>query len=97
VAVVKTPGTNRSFQYRVATAGTTTATNATAGTANWVRLTRNGDSFTAFHSVDGTTWTQVGTAQTITMGTSVRIGLCVTSHNTAALSTAVFDNVTVTP
>jgi hypothetical protein len=96
-AMLATPTGNRPFQYRVATGGTTASANLASSSAVWLRLTRSGNTFTAFHSPNGTTWTQVGAAQTITMGTDVRIGLCVTSHNTAALGTAVFDNITITP
>jgi hypothetical protein len=63
----------------------------------WVRVVRSGNSFTAYHSPDAAAWTQVGAAQTIPMGTSVYVGLCVTSHNITELNTSTFDSVTVTP
>ena len=65
-----------------------------AGTA-WLKLTRTGNTVTSFASTDGQSWSQVGTA-TVALGAAAQIGLFVTSHNGAQLSTATFDNVSVT-
>jgi predicted phage tail protein len=59
----------------------------------WVRLVRNGNTFTGYRSPNGTTWTQQGTT-TISMGSTVYVGLALTSHNSASLCASVFDNVT---
>ena len=61
-----------------------------------MKVTRVGNVFTGYASPNGTTWTQIG-QQTITMTTGVSIGLAVTSHNDATLTTATFQNVTATP
>jgi len=63
---------------------------------NWVRITRCGTLFTTYASADGTTWTQIGQA-TVTMGSTINIGLAVTARDNAQASTATFDNVAVTP
>ena len=60
----------------------------------WVRLVRRGDTFTAFVSVDGSSWTLVGT-DTIPMGQDVYAGLAVTSHAATAAARGVFENVSV--
>ena len=60
----------------------------------WVKLQRNGNLFSAYESADGVTWTLVGT-DSITMGTTVFVGLAVTSHATGAAATCTFDNVTI--
>ena len=65
-----------------------------AGTA-WVKMSRIGNSFTGWYSTDGTTWTQIGSAQSIAVAPSVLGGLAVTSNDDAALSHAVFANVSV--
>ena len=52
---------------------------ASGAAPGWVRLVREGNLFTAYHSTDGTTWTLVGT-DTITMASTVYVGLAVTSH-----------------
>jgi regulation of enolase protein 1 (concanavalin A-like superfamily) len=62
----------------------------------WVKVTRSGDSFSGYYSTDGIAWAQIGPAQTVTMPRSALAGLAVTSHDTAASSTARFRNVSVT-
>jgi hypothetical protein len=62
----------------------------------WVKVSRSGNTFSSYASVDGVNWVQVGTSQTITMGPTVYVGLAVTSGSTTALATATFDNVSVT-
>lgn len=93
---VMTPANGASFQRRTATGGTSTST-TTAGLAapRWVRIVRSGDSFTSFQSADGSSWTQIGSAITVAMGTTVHAGLAVTSHSDGVLSTATFSNVSV--
>lgn len=97
--VALTPSNGYTFQWRTAVSGTTTLTAGPASNAapnNWVRLSRSGTLVTAYVSANGTTWTQVGTA-TLSMSSTVSVGLAVTSHNNALLGSAAFDNVTVTP
>ena len=63
----------------------------------WLGLARKGDVFTAYAASDGKNWTQLGDPVTISMNNNVFIGLAVTAHNNAALSTAVFSNVSPSP
>lgn len=85
------------FQARASTGGSSTHT-GTSGIAApvWVRITRTGNSFTSQWSSDGSAWTTLGT-QTITMGTSVYIGLADCSVNNSALGTVQATGVTATP
>jgi len=62
----------------------------------WLRLQRQGNVVTGSTSLDGANWTTLGT-QTISMLDPILIGMAVTSHNTAALNSSMFDNVTFTP
>jgi regulation of enolase protein 1 (concanavalin A-like superfamily) len=62
----------------------------------WIELVRRGNVFTMNGSVDGVTWTQLGTSQTVSMAPNVYVGLSVTSRSTSSLATATFDNVTFT-
>jgi hypothetical protein len=96
VHVFITPGHGVNMQYRNGTGTGAVQLAQVAGPVApyWVRLVRSGNTFTGFASADGTTWTQVGTIS-VTMAGSVQAGLAVTSHNTAALNTSTFDNVTV--
>jgi regulation of enolase protein 1 (concanavalin A-like superfamily) len=96
--MVVTPGNGFRFQYR-ATTDATTPSSAYGGSLNsspnnWVRLTRTGNTFTGYKSIDGVNWTQVYST-TIAMGSGTYIGLPVCSHDNTALSTVTFDNVSV--
>ena len=83
------------FQRRLAGNDISFSTAGSLSTApRWVKLQRNGNSFSAYESADGTNWTLVGT-DTIPMGTTVLVGLAVTSHNTGAAATCTFDNVAI--
>jgi regulation of enolase protein 1 (concanavalin A-like superfamily) len=79
--------------------GTGKAAVSTAGTKvkapYWVRLTRAGNSFNGYISADGAAWTSVG-AYTVPMTSQLQVGLAVTSHANGSVSTAVFDNVSIT-
>lgn len=79
------------------TTGSATGGSRTAGLVApyWVRVVRNGNTFTGYYSSDGVTWTQQGTVS-ISMASSAYIGLVVSSRNNAQLCTATFDNVSIT-
>ena len=93
--VVVTPGNGVAFQRRTSTGGSSTHTASTGAVPYWVRLVRSGNTFTAYRSSTGTTWTQIASVS-ISMTANVFVGLPVTSHNNSALCTATFTNVTVT-
>jgi hypothetical protein len=94
-----TPSQGVRFQYRTATGGGSTDQHAgsvgTGAAPYWVRLVRSGNNFTSYRSSDGVTWTQVDTTVSITMASTVYVGLAVTSHADGTLATAVFDSVTI--
>jgi hypothetical protein len=83
------------FQRRT-TAGATSVSTAGAlvGAPYWVKLERIGDTFNAYSSPDGVTWTLVG-SDTISMGATVYVGLAVSSHTTATAAAIAFDNVSM--
>jgi regulation of enolase protein 1 (concanavalin A-like superfamily) len=97
VGIYVTPSNGVDMQYRSATG--VSATDLARGSGivapYWLRLVRSGNTFTGYSSADGVTWTQVGSIS-VTMASGVTTGLAVCSHNTAALSTATFDNVGIT-
>jgi regulation of enolase protein 1 (concanavalin A-like superfamily) len=93
--VVVTPGNGVAFQRRTTVGGASTHTAGSRATAPvWLRLVRTGSVITGYESGNGTSWVQVGSL-TLALTGDVRIGLCVTSHNNGALSTAVFESVQV--
>jgi hypothetical protein len=67
-----------------------------AGLPVWYRLRRQGDQISGFKSSDGQTWQQIGASLIIPMSATAYAGLAVTSHAPSAISTATFDNVSVT-
>ena len=86
--------------YRMQYRPTANATSVSASTASnimpaYVRVTRAGNTFSTFYSTDGATFIQVGTAQTITMGSTIQVGLGVTSHADGTVATGVFDNISI--
>ena len=86
-----------SFQSRASTGGSSTGSaDGTVVAPRWLRLVRQGNTLTGYHSADGFTWVQRGTS-TIALPATVYIGLAVTSHLDGTLATAVFDNVAYIP
>ena len=91
-----TTGRGLVFTYRTAAGvANVTAYGANVVAPYWVEITRVGNSFSGYVSSNGTTWTQVGTSQTITMGNAVYMGLPLCNHG--GTGTATFDNLTLTP
>ncbi|HEX5542899.1 MAG TPA: ThuA domain-containing protein [Micromonospora sp.] len=59
----------------------------------WVRISRDGDRYTAFWSKDGENFTQVGTPVVLRGAADVQdIGLAVTAHHGSAMSKVVFSD-----
>lgn len=66
--------------------------NGYSGGVTWFRLKRSGDTFTAYQSIDGTTWYAVGTPYTAPMGSESYVGFAISS-NGDKVSDAMFDHV----
>jgi regulation of enolase protein 1 (concanavalin A-like superfamily) len=93
-----TPTSGTQFIQRATAGGSlTSTTTAAAGFApTYLRLVRSGNVFTAFRSTDGVTFTAVGSAATVSMASTVTVGLFATSYAGYATSTATFDNLSTT-
>jgi hypothetical protein len=90
-----TPSNGATLQNRAATGGTTS--NVVSGgpaAPYWLKLVRTGNTFTGYISSNGTIWTLLGSTS-VSMSSSVYIGLAVTSHDNTTLSTVAFDNILV--
>jgi hypothetical protein len=96
VMAVVTPGKGVAMQYRAATGGASANAQVAGSAPGWVRITRRGQTFTAYWSNDFATWTTIGSV-TIAMNFDLYIGLPVTSHNASATATALFDDIIVSP
>jgi regulation of enolase protein 1 (concanavalin A-like superfamily) len=82
------------FQWRASAGGSSNYVPGPSAVApTWLKLVRAGSTLSGYSSNDGNTWTSVGTS-TITMGSTVYVGLAVTSHTASSLATATFSNVT---
>jgi len=83
------------MQYRSLTGGTSASVAIVPGAApGWVRLIRAGNVFTGGWSKDSITWTTLG-ATTVSMTSTVFVGLAVTSHNATTTADGVFDDVVI--
>ncbi|MGB2863035.1 MAG: LamG domain-containing protein [Sedimentisphaerales bacterium] len=88
-----------SFQRRPETGGASASDDDAGGLTApyWVKIERDlAGNFSAYSSANGSTWQKVGVAEPIQMGTTVYIGLAVTSHDAALTCQAVLSNVTTT-
>jgi len=100
--VAVTPSNGVAFQRRLFTGNSSVSTAQTGVVApHWIRLTRTGNTFKAEHSADGLTWEDVGadpdaSSEEITMTGNVYVGLCLTSHDPAAVAIAEFSGVQTT-
>ena len=104
--VYVTPGGRVGWQFRLLPAGPSDSTRSDPDAAtlpHWVRLTRTGSILKAEHSSDGTAWEPIiepanpaePTSRDIAMGSTVYIGLALTSHS-SDVCTASFSGVSVT-
>ena len=94
VMVIVSPGKGVAMQWRAQRDGPSMSTTPRPGTAPaWVRVIRRGTAYTGQTSSDGVTWVTLGTVN-LSMSPSAN-ALVVTSHNSAAVATAVFDDVRV--
>jgi hypothetical protein len=60
---------------------------------SWVRLTRTNNTFTAYYSADGNTWTLIGSQVIPNMAVNAYAGLIVCSHNDGTPNTSLLANV----
>ena len=85
------------FQRRTATGGSAAQSSGGNGTApRWLKLKRQGTTFSAFSSTNGSTWTPMGSAS-VSMNRVTYVGLAVTSKSVRMNTNAVFTGVDVTP
>ena len=94
------------FQYRSSTGGSSSSNRVTGLSAPyWVKLVQSGSTVAGYYSANGTSWTQLGTTTTISLGSMQTnawgqvsgpveyAGLAFCNNGNASLGTAAFDNV----
>jgi hypothetical protein len=96
-ALVVSPAQGIKVQVRKTQGATTTKlANPTGATPAWVKITRSGNTFTAYTSADGVTWTLIpGSSITVNLGASLLAGLAETSHSSGELCTVTMSGVSV--
>jgi hypothetical protein len=88
-------GKGLAFQRRTDNGATSASTSGGSARApRFVRLKRAGNLITASASVDGTTWTVVGT-DIVTLPATILVGLASSSHSRTAAATASLTNVRI--
>jgi hypothetical protein len=95
--VFASPGAGIKVQERSVQGGTTVKlANPTGTTPVYLKVSRSGNTFSAFTSTDGVTWNLIPNSTfTLSLGASVLDGLAATSHNSKLSCTVVYDNVVV--
>jgi endonuclease/exonuclease/phosphatase family metal-dependent hydrolase len=87
-------GKGLGFQRRTSAGGGSTHTGAGGGPGYYVKLVRTGNTFNAYASPDGSNWSFVG-GDYILMGSTIYVGVAVTSHADGAVAGAGFSGVEV--
>ena len=97
-AIYITPGEGVSFQWR-ASAGKSYSYVQKTGVAApvWLKLYRSANSVSGYYSTNGSTWTQVGSASTVTLGNVALAGVAVCAHNNSALCASTLTTFLATP
>jgi hypothetical protein len=85
------------FEYRATDGANAQDASAEVQTtaARWLKLVRVGASFTAYYSLTGTSWTQIGSTVSVTLGGAARAGIYTGSQNAGVPASASFANVSV--
>lgn len=91
------------FQHKTATSGSSTNVNFFNGTVTnrgipeWIRIVREGNTFTLSYSENGTSWTQLSSHTNVIGGAAQSVGLVVAPRTGNSTATAVFDNISFVP
>lgn len=95
-AALATPGQGVSIQYRPYEGGNTIIrTTLTGQTYPYLMITRYGNTFSTYTSMDGSNWNYaLGSSVTFNMSATFLAGLAVTSQATTTMGSATFNNTT---
>jgi hypothetical protein len=97
-AVIQTTGNQIIFEWRTSAGGavSSSAPVSEAVGSIYLRVIRSGTAYSGYYSTDGVSWTQIGSAQTISaIGATANAGLAVSADSNGNLATAVFTNVSL--
>jgi regulation of enolase protein 1 (concanavalin A-like superfamily) len=88
------------FRRRTSAGGATASDGPSAGSITlplWIRLTRRGQEITASMSADGVQWQPVHTTQTVTMPSSIYVGVLGLRNGGAGMAAIHFSHVAIKP
>lgn len=89
-----TPSNGLVFSRRTSDGGSSSQTFLPGiSTPRFLKLSREGNSVSVFHSADGLAWSQLGSTTTVSLGSTPRVGLAATASSNAATTSAAFSNV----
>ena len=71
------------------------AATVNAGSTKYIKIVRAGSTFSAAYSGNGSTWTSLGSAVTISMSNTVAAGLWAASDVSSTMGAATFTNVQI--
>jgi len=96
VYVRATPGNGVAFQIRKDPhADTTSTTEPSVTLPCWLKLKRDGETFTAFYSYDGFAWTGLGDPLQLPVKGQIYVGVAATSHTNHSTSTQKISQVSI--
>jgi len=82
-----------SLHWRTTSGSGSTRSTLAGGSGNkWLKLTRDGDLFSGYYSLDGEAWTMVGQV-TVTLPSEALVGLAATSHDSGTAAEVIFNHV----
>jgi Alpha galactosidase A/Alpha galactosidase C-terminal beta sandwich domain/NPCBM-associated, NEW3 domain of alpha-galactosidase len=99
LALVETPGNGYLLDWDSDGDGQLDSQDS-AGTAtspSWLKLVRDGTTYSGYYSTDDSTWNLVGTVTVPTAATTQDVGLTATSHGAGTTGEVDFDDFTTTP
>jgi hypothetical protein len=96
--MILTGGNRFQFQVRASNGASTSVWSGSQTPPHWVKLVRSGDTFSAYRSTNGVTWTLYPASPVVVpMSANVFVGMVMTSNDDGVLGTAVLDNVAKEP
>ncbi len=95
VSLSMTPFSHCPLQYRTSTGAAAQQDNTSNWDYEWVKLVREGSTFTGYFSEDGDTWVEGPSVTLDDLNETLYVGLAVSSNTTSALTTATFEDVSI--
>ncbi|MGH7941166.1 MAG: beta-galactosidase GalA [Limisphaerales bacterium] len=86
------PGAGIEFIWRDGADNSAASSVVSGAPPCWIRLTRTNNTFAAYLSPDGNSWTEIGSPTNINMAIGAYVGLAACAHNNAALCTSLIGN-----